>query len=60
MTKNVTLKGEVMINMPMVIMKIVAHSREERDALKKDVIVKRHVMKNIGSRGKIEKDAIIK
>ena len=57
-TKNAILKGEIMI----VIMKIIANAREERDALKKDVIVKRHGTKNMCSRGmaKILKDGILK
>ena len=57
-TKNAILKGEIMI----VIMKIIANAREERDTLKKDVIMKRHAMKNMCSRGmaKILKDGILK
>ena len=61
-TKNTSLKGEIMIDIPMVSMKIVANSREERYVMKKDVIVKRHAPKNMGSRQKIKVfgDAVVK
>ena len=61
-TKNALLQGEIVIDIPMVIIKIVANSREERDVTKKDAIVKRHAMKNVGSREKtkILKDAVVK
>ena len=50
--KNTSLKGEIVINVPMVNMKIVANSSEEIYVMKKDVAVKRHAAKNVGSRGK--------
>ena len=60
--KNKVSKRGIVIDIPMVIMKIVANLREERDAPTKDAIVKTHGMKNIHSRGmtKILTDAVMK